>query len=59
MWSLTEECTLQMSEVGVVRKIIGHTRTEISGQFRMFHDDKLCDLDNSSSIVRVVKSRWL
>ena len=41
----------------VLRKVIGPKRDEVTGEWRMLHNEELNDLYSLPSIVRVVKSR--
>jgi len=42
---------------GVLRRIFGPKRDEVTGEWRKLHNEKLNDLYSSPSIVRVIKSR--
>jgi len=41
----------------VLRRILGPTRDEVTGEWRRFHNLELNDLYSSPNIVRVIKSR--
>jgi hypothetical protein len=58
-WSLAlrEERRLNMFENRVLRKIFGPKREEVKEEWRKLHNEELNDLNPSSNIVRVVKSR--
>jgi hypothetical protein len=58
-WSLTlrEERGLRMSENGVLRRIFGPKRDEVTVEWRKVHYKKFNDLYSSSTIIRVIKSR--
>ena len=58
-WSLTlrEERKLRVCENMVLRRILGPTRDEVTGEWRRFHNLELNDLYSSPNIVRVIKSR--
>ena len=58
-WSLTsrEERRLRVFEVRVLRRILGPKRSEVTGEWRKLHNEKLNDLYCSPNIVRVIKSR--
>jgi hypothetical protein len=58
-WSLTlrEEHTLRVFENRVLRRIFGPKRDEVTGEWRKLHNEELCDLYSSSSIIRIIKSR--
>jgi hypothetical protein len=46
-----------MLENGVVRRIFGTKRNEITGERRKLHDEELCDLYFAPNIIGVIKSR--
>jgi hypothetical protein len=58
-WSLTlkEEHRLRVFENKVLRRIFGPKRDEVMGRWRKLHNEELCDLYSSPSIVRIIKSR--
>jgi hypothetical protein len=58
-WSLTlrEEHRLRVFENKVLRKIFGPKRVEVKGDWKKLHNEKLCDLYSSPSIIRIIKSR--
>ena len=58
-WSLTlrVECKLRVFENKVLRRIFGHKRDEVTGEWRKLHYEELNDLYASPNILRVVKSR--
>jgi hypothetical protein len=58
-WSLTlrKERRLRVSENRVLRKVFGHKRDEVTGEWRNLHNEELNDLYSLPNIVRVVKSR--
>jgi hypothetical protein len=63
-WSLTlrEERRLRVFENGVLRRIFGPERDEVTGEWRKRHNEGLHDLYTSPNIVLVKKSRrmrWL
>jgi hypothetical protein len=41
----------------VLRKMFGPTRDKVMGEWRKLHNEKLCDLYSSQSIIRIIKSR--
>jgi hypothetical protein len=41
----------------VLRKIFGPMRNEVTGEWRKLHNEELCDLYSSPSIIRITKSR--
>jgi hypothetical protein len=53
-WSLTlrEECRLRVFENRVVRRIFGHNRDEVTGEWRRLHNDELFALYSSPNIIR-------
>jgi hypothetical protein len=58
-WSLTlrEERRLRVFENRVLRRVFGHKRDEVTGEWRKLHNEELNDLYSLPTIVRVVKSR--
>jgi hypothetical protein len=58
-WSLTlrEEHRLRVFEIRVLRRIFGHERDEVTGEWRKLHNDELHNLYSSPDIIRQVKSR--
>ena len=58
-WSLTlrEERRLRVFENRGLRRIFGHKRDEVTGEWRKLHNDELNDLYCSPNIARVIKSR--
>jgi hypothetical protein len=55
---LREERRLRVFKNGVLRKIFGPKRDEITGEWRKLHNEWLSDL-YSPNIVRVIKSRGM
>jgi hypothetical protein len=57
---LSEERTLRLFENGVLRRIFGPKRDEVTGEWRKLCNEELNDVYSSRSIVRVKKSemRW-
>jgi hypothetical protein len=41
----------------VLRRIFGHKRDEVIGEWRKLHDEELSDLYSSPNIFRMIKSR--
>ena len=58
-WSLTlrEGHRLRVFENRVSRRIFGHKRDGLTGEWRKLHSEELNDLYSSLNIVRVIKSR--
>jgi len=58
-WSLTlrEERRLRVFENRVLRRVFGPKRDEVTGEWRILHNEELSDLYSLPNIVRVVKSR--
>jgi hypothetical protein len=58
-WSLTvrEEHRLQVFENRVLTRIFGLKRDEVTGKWRRLHNEELCDLYSSPSIIRIIKLR--
>ena len=58
-WSLAmrEERGLRVFENGVLRRIFGPKRDEVTGEYRKIHNEDLNDLYSSPNIERVIKSR--
>jgi len=58
-WSLTlrEERRLRVFENGVLRRVFGPKKDEVTGEWRKLHNKELRDLYSLPNIVRVVKSR--
>jgi hypothetical protein len=58
-WSLTlrEENRLRVFENRVLRRIFGHRRDEVTGEWRKLHNEELHNLYSFPDIVRQVKSR--
>jgi hypothetical protein len=62
-WSLTlkEEYGLGVFENRVLRRIFGPKRDEVTGGWRKLHNEELCDLYSSPSIIRIItarRARW-
>jgi hypothetical protein len=56
-WSLTlrEEHRLRVFENRVLRRIFGPERAEVAGGWRKLHNEELCELYSSPSIIRIIK----
>jgi hypothetical protein len=54
---LKEEHKLRVCENGVLGRISGDKKEEMTGEWRIVQDKELNDLYSSSSIIRVIKSR--
>jgi hypothetical protein len=48
---------LRVFENRVLRRIFGRKRDEVMGEWRKLHNEELCDLYSSPSIIRIMKSR--
>jgi hypothetical protein len=49
---------LKVFENRVLRRIFGPKRDEVTGEWRILHNEELHDLYSSPTIVQVIKSRW-
>jgi hypothetical protein len=60
-WSLTlrEERSLRVFENRVRKRIFGHKRDKVTGEWRRLNNEELNYLYCSPNSVRVVKSRWV
>jgi hypothetical protein len=64
-WSLTLRggtCRLRVFEKRVLRKIFGPKNNEVMGEWRKLHNEELCDLYSSPSVIRMMKlrrTRWV
>jgi hypothetical protein len=58
-WPLTlrEEHRLRVFEKRVLRRIFGPKRDEVTREWRKLHNEELCDLCSSPSIITILKSR--
>jgi hypothetical protein len=59
IWFLTlrEEHRLRVFENRVLKRIFGLKRDEVMEGWRKLHNEELCDLYSSPSIIRIIKSR--
>jgi len=57
--TLSEERGLRVFENGVLRRVFGPKRDEVTGEWRRLHNEDLYDLCSSPNIVQVMKSRIL
>jgi hypothetical protein len=58
-WSVTlrEEHRPKVFENGVLRRIFGQNRGEVTGGWRKLHNEKFHDLYSSPIIIRIIKCR--
>ena len=58
-WTLTlkEERRLGVFQNRVLRRIFGHKRDEVTGEWRKLHNEEIKGLYSSSNIIRVIRSR--
>jgi hypothetical protein len=58
-WSLTlrEDPILRAFENRVLRRIFGPKKDEVTGEWRKLHNEELCDLYYSPSIIRIIKCK--
>jgi len=54
---LREERRLRVIAASVLRKILGHKRNEVKGDWRRLRNEQLYDPNSSPNIIRVIKSR--
>ena len=54
---MREERRLRVFENRVLRRVFGHKRDEVTGEWKKLHNEDLSDLYSLPNIVRVVKSR--
>jgi hypothetical protein len=52
-----DERRLRVFENRVLRRIFGHKRDEVTGEWRKLHIEELSDLYCSPNIFRVIKSK--
>jgi hypothetical protein len=48
---------MRVFEKGVLRRIFGLRRNEVTGEWKKLHNEQLRDLYSSPSIIRLIKSR--
>jgi hypothetical protein len=60
-WSVTpkEEQRLRVSEKRFQRRIFGHTRNDVTGEWRKLHNEELHSLYSSPNIIRQIKLRQM
>jgi hypothetical protein len=54
---LREERRLRVFQIRVLRRIFGHRKDEVTGEWRKLHNEELNDLYSSPNVVRVTTSR--
>jgi hypothetical protein len=57
--TLREEHKVRVCENRVLRAIFGAQNYEVIGGLRKLHNEELCNLYSSPSIIRVIKSRTM
>jgi hypothetical protein len=57
--ALREERRLRVFENRVLRRIFGPKRDDVTGEWRILHNEELYALYSSPNIIRVIKSRRL
>jgi hypothetical protein len=55
--TLREKLRLRVFENRVLRRIFGHKRDEVTGEWRKLHNEEVNNLYSSPNTVRVIKSR--
>ena len=54
---MREEHKQRVFENRVLRRIFGHKRDKVTGDWRKIHNEELNDLYYSTNIIRMIKSR--
>jgi hypothetical protein len=54
---MREENGLSVFENKALKKIFGHKRHEVTGEWRRLHNEELYDRYSNTNIIRVIKSR--
>jgi hypothetical protein len=52
---MSEEHSLRVFEIRVLRRRFGSKRDEVTGEWRRLHNEELNDLYSSPTIIRVMK----
>jgi hypothetical protein len=56
---LREECRLRVRKNGILRRMFGSKRDEVTGEWRRLHKEELYALYSSPNIIRSIKSKRL
>lgn len=53
---MRKELRLRVFESGLMRRLFGHVKDEVTRKWRQIHNQELCDLD-PQNIIRIIRSR--